>query len=356
MIFVAFIALLALLILSHEAGHFFASKIQKIKVEEFGFGFPPRLFSFKKGETLYSLNFLPLGGFVKVFGEDGGDPSDQKSFASRRFWEKFFVLVAGVTMNIVLAFLLFSFGYWQGIPAVGNGAHLQEVKVVVEDISPLSPASRSGILPGDIITGISREGAVQTVLHADDFKKFIDASKGEQVIISLMREGKTLTIKVSPRLNPPAGEGALGVAFQEIGVERFPWYQAVWEGLKATVFTMALTVKVFFLLITNIFRGDFTLAKQVSGPIGIYFFVGQSVRLGIAYFIYIAALLSVNLAVLNALPIPALDGGRILFLIIEKIRGKTMNSQTERMVHTIGMALLFLLVVLVSYNDIVRHW
>jgi len=355
---ILFILLLAVLILSHEAGHFFAAKLQGIGVEEFGFGFPPRVLSVLRRGTRYSFNLLPLGGFVKILGEDGGDQSDPKNFASRSVAVRVLVVAAGVLMNVAVAFILFSLGHWWGLPSiVEDGSELAEARVTILEVSLASPAEEAGLRPGDAVVLLESSTERLEVGGVEDFQNFIERHKGQAVSFSLVRGQEKLLLKAAPRLEPPEGQGPLGVRLGKVGIKRYPWYAAIWQGLRSTFVSIVLTFQALAMLLANIFTGDLTIAKSLSGPVGIYFFVGDSLRLGLAYFVQFAALLSINLAVLNILPIPALDGGRILLFVLEKIKGMPVfTPQTERLVHTVSFMILLGLMLLVTYRDIIKFF
>jgi len=332
------------------------------RVDEFGFGFPPRLFSVKKGETVYSINFIPLGGFVKIFGEDGEDKKDKYSFAAKKAWQRTAILLAGVTMNIVLAALLLSTGYIIGLPwAVDDNQVVSGAKVQITEIAAGSPAEKAGMKVGDTILGaeLSSAGAnaaggqLNNASKVIDIQNFIDKKKGQEVLVLLKRGQSEFQVKIVPRVNPPRGEGAMGVALARVANISFPWYRAIYEGAKETFVLIWLIISSLAVLIWQFFSTGHG-AGQVIGPVGLYAITGQAAQMGFVYLLQLAALLSVNLAIVNALPFPALDGGRVLFLIIEKIKGSPVSESVEKAIHTAGFVLLTLLMIVITFKDIAR--
>lgn len=348
-----FFAILLALVLVHEWGHFFAARKLGIGVEEFGFGFPPRLASLMHKNTRFSFNWLPLGGFVKLKGEGGDNRTEPDSFAAQKPWRRSIVLVAGVFMNIVLAFVLLSIGFGLGVPVAldeSEVAKAKDVKIVVEMVSTNSPAAEAGIKIGDAIISLDNQ-SFATITQAQNY---IAQHTDSPIEIKLDRLGQIVTLQAQPTIMLEVPDRAvLGVSLLQTGVISYPWYQAVVQGGRATV----ILTKEIFLAFGNLFRG-LIVARQVptdlAGPVGIAVLTGQVVDLGFAYVLQFASLLSINLALINILPFPALDGGRLLFVIIEKIRRKPADIKTEAMVHNIGFAFLMLLVVLITYRDIVR--
>jgi len=346
MLFVA----ISVLILVHEAGHFYTAIWLKVKVEEFGFGFPPRIFSKVKNGIRYSLNALPFGGFVKIFGEQGEGEGSPESFTSRPAWHRLFILVAGVFMNLVLAWVLFSIGAFVGTPHVSDEPS-SRLPVSIINILPHSPAEQRGLRFGDQILEM-RGGEISLRIEKEkDVTDFVDGFRGEEITMMIKRGTDIKEIKITPRARVPVGEGSLGISMGRLTTSRVAWYQAPLVGAKTLWQTLVAIVSGLGFLVKELVwhgRGD----VAVSGPVGIYFFGRDVQALGLSYILQFVGMLSVNLAVLNALPIPALDGGRMFFILIEKIRGIRMNPTTEARAHTIGFALLILLMAAVTYKDI----
>jgi regulator of sigma E protease len=346
---IIFIIVLGILILSHEFGHFIVAKKNNIRVDEFAIGFPPRLFKWKKGETVYAINAIPFGGYVKIHGEDDiGKPEDPRSFGSKSVLVRASVLIAGVFFNIVLAWFLISFGYVIGLPSSSSaapaGTELKNVRIVVLEVAANSPAEASGIKAGDEILNFSK---------VQDFQNFIAVNKGKETPINLIHDGENVYVKLTPRENPPEGQGAIGIAMDEAGILQLPWYKAPFYGLK-TVYELTIAIAVAtYSFIINALRGSSVLS-QVMGPIGIAGATGAAAKMGFSYLLGFVSLLSINLAIINIIPFPALDGGRILFLIIEKIKGSPISEKFSSIAHTVGLALLLILMLAITYRDILK--
>ena len=338
----AFVAVLGLLVMVHELGHFVTAKRAGVKVLEFGFGFPPRLFGIKRGETEYTINLLPLGGFVKMLGEE--DPTDPRSLAAQPVTTRLIVLAAGATMNAVLALVLFSASFM--IPR-----ETIQGQVVIQRVAPDSPAERAGLQPGDQIVRV----AGRPINNSVDLSTKIHRNLGEEVTITVKSDRfSTRDVQVVPRFNPPAGQGATGI---EIGMRNgypmtvsYPIWEAVPLGIDRAWEILILTKNDLASLIEK------KVAPPVAGPIGIAQMTGQAVETGgLARLLEFAGLLSINLAIMNLLPIPMLDGGRIVFVLIEAVRGgRRIAPEKESLIHLAGLVMLLTLIVVISYNDIVR--
>jgi regulator of sigma E protease len=376
---VVFILILGLIIFVHELGHFVLAKRAGIKVEEFGFGFPPRIFSVKRGETIYSLNLLPLGGFVKIYGEDGKKKNDAdtgRAFYNKPIGTRAKILVAGVGMNFLLAAFLLGIGHWIGLPGVVDDEVVVEgTKVQITQVAFDSPAEEAGIKVGDTIvvlrpkveepkTNTTRpkvypkqsEGFVQddvAISTVSQVQEFVDIHRGEKIIVVIQRGDEILEKEVVPRIFHSEKEGALGIALARTAIVSYPWYQALAKGIvdtiKLTWFIIIALGTVFWQLITT-----GRLAVEIAGPVGIFNLTGQVAQLGFIYILQFTAILNINLAIINVLPFPALDGGRLLFLMIEKVKGSPISQKIENFVHTAGFVILILLMIAVTWRDIVR--
>jgi regulator of sigma E protease len=312
-----------LLILVHELGHFFAAKSFGMYVEEFGIGFPPRLFSHTKGETRYSINAIPLGGFVKLHGELGR--ATPRSFGNYAAWKRFIVLVAGVLMNFVAGALIFSSVLWVGVPPA----------VFVSDVTSISPAARAGIMKGDIIKDWEDPAA---------FMAYIRRNKGKTISLSVIRAGETIKLSVVPRVHAPLGEGPLGISLVGGGAKR----AGFWNGLKGGFVMAGGTTWSVVSGIESLIEDP----QAVVGPVGIFRVASGAASAGFIYVLQLLGVISINLAVLNLLPIPALDGGRIVLLGIEAIRRKPFSSKFESRAAGLSFALLIALILAVTVNDI----
>lgn len=347
------IIVISLLILVHEWGHFYAARMLGVKVEEFGFGFPPTLFSKTKNGVRYAINALPLGGYVKIFGEHGEGEGNTASFISRPAWQRFIILFAGVFMNAVLAWIFFSAGAALGVPQIADTAS-PLVPVSVISVEPGSPAERVGLKFGDkIIEMRSGDNLSLRIETEKDVQDFVHAYRGEEITMVIQRADGIHELKATPRVAVGKDEGPLGIALGKLIIKHVSWYRVPIEGMRILINSLALTISGFWSLLHDLILHGKT-GVAVSGPVGIFYFAEDSRALGISYFMQFVGLLSVNLAILNFLPIPALDGGRILFLVIEKIKGSRVRPEIENFTHMIGFALLIILMLLVTYNDITR--
>ena len=359
---VVFVLVLGLLIFVHELGHFVMAKRAGIKVDEFGFGFPPRVFGVKRGETIYSINLLPLGGFVKIYGEDGVDKEKIKeadkgrAFGDKPIKTRAIVLVAGVTMNLILAAFLLGFGHWLGLPTMiedEDAAGASGAKVQIVQIAFNSPAEQAGVQMGDTVTRLkagSEEIEVETV---SQMQNFINKYQGGEITAIIQRGDDILEKTMFARVNPPVNEGSLGVALVRTAVVSQPWYKAIYFGILDTFkMTVAIVIALGGLLWQLISTGKSAL--EGGGPVYIFNLTGQAAQLGFIYVLQLTAILSINLAIINILPFPALDGGRLLFLAIEKIKGSPVSQNIERIAHKAGFALLILLMIVITWRDVAR--
>ncbi|MEK7164067.1 MAG: RIP metalloprotease RseP, partial [Patescibacteria group bacterium] len=326
---------------------------------EFGFGFPPRIWGVKRGETTYSINAIPFGGFVKILGEGGEEANNPRSFSSKPVGSRLKVIIAGVTMNFFLAvvFLMFTnfFGLRIGLIDDKTASVARNKQVQIIEVSKDSPADKAGIKLLDEVSGFKLNGSFKAISNAEDVQIFIRENAGQPITVVIKRNQEIFEKEIVPRLNPPAGQGALGVSLALTGVVSYPWYEAVWRGVyDAVILTMNTVIGYFILFKTLLLKGH--LIADVSGPVGIATLTGQAARMGINYLMQFTAMISINLAVLNIIPFPALDGGRALLIIIEKLKGSPVNKKAEQLVNAIGFALLIVLMVYVTAKDIIRFF
>lgn len=354
---IAFIIILSVLVLVHELGHFLVAKKLGIRVEEFGIGFPPRAYGKKIGDTLYSINWLPVGGFVKLFGEDEAGVGKitgskfqipkgdvEKAFYARPLWQRMLVVTAGVIMNFILAVVLISFLFaTQGVPLPANN-------IIVSEVSHNSPAEIAGLKTNDRIISINGQKMTETDTFISTTKKL----KGMTVTLDVLRNGKEFTTTLVPRVNPPKNEGAMGVAITNIEVKKYTWFEApVFGTIEAAKFSWMIITGLVTLVTDFVFHG--IKPQGVAGPVGVAQLTGEAVRAGWFAVLWFVSLLSLNLGVLNILPIPALDGGRFFFMIIEFVTGgKKVNPKYEAYAHGIGLVVLLALMVLVTFFDVAR--
>ncbi|MDP3052195.1 MAG: site-2 protease family protein [bacterium] len=356
MTLIIFFAVLALLIITHEFGHFLFAKLSRVKVEEFGLGFPPRIFGFKKGETLYSLNLIPFGGFVKIFGEEGEENKDKRSFGAQRFHIRALILVAGVLFNLFLAWPFLSATYVIGVPmsveqSTVAGGIMTEKGVMIIEIQKDTPAETAGLKSADFLLNLSSGNDFLEVSGVKGVQDFIANHIGKEIKIDYSRDGKKFSVQAVPSAKPENGKASLGIAMDEVGIVKSPFYKAVWQGLVSTVRLTGLIAKALGAFFVDIFTKRVMLS-QVAGPIGIAGLVGSAWQSGFVFILQLVALLSINLALINFIPFPALDGGRLLFLAVEFVRGKPINQKTANIANNIGFAILIILMLAITYQDI----
>jgi regulator of sigma E protease len=369
-VIVVFVITLLILVVIHELGHYFAAKRFNIKVLEFGFGIPPRAWGKKIGETIWSLNWLPFGGFVRLLGEDESDQSvldDKRSFAKQAIWKRITVVVAGVAMNLLLAWALFYIvlgaqGFKTKLPLLSDykfsGVNqMEETAIVVGNIADDSPAEQAGLKDGDRVLAVNNK----PVTNADQFVSEIKANAGKEVklTISDIQGESRREVSIVPRENPPAGQGALGVSLGGLKTVTLSYdtpVQKLFAGPIHSYNLIGYSGKILGDMIgLSIRERDAApVSNAVAGPVGITSVVGQILSVDkplLPYLDFIAAL-SLNLAVVNVLPFPGLDGGRLLFLIIEGITRKKTHAVVEKYVHTIGLVVLLSLIILITISDI----
>lgn len=307
--------------------------------------------------TIYSLNWIPLGGFVKIKGEDGSYEKEPDSFASRPAWTRIKILFAGVAMNFLLAWILMAFVFIIGAPEAINGSDkkIKDAKIQISQIVPGSPADSMGIKAGDEIIRCGNPDEICSRNFSDivEVQNFISSRKGEKIILKIKRGKDLLDLRGVPRTEYPADQGALGVSLVKTAVVQYPWYEAIVKGLTTTIDIIILIITTLFDVIKGLVVGQ-KVAVDVSGPVGIAYLTKQVTQLGLVYILQFAALLSINLGIINGLPFPALDGGRILFIIIEKIKGSPVSRKVEQLFHTAGFILLIILMILVTAKDLIR--
>jgi len=336
-----FLGILAVLILAHELGHFATAKAFGVRVEEFGLGFPPRLIGVRRGETLYSLNAIPLGGFTKMAGEE--DPKVERSLASKGAGTRIIVLSAGSIMNALLPILLFSIAFMVPHDVVTG-------EVLVEEVAPNSPAETAGIEVGDIVLSVNNE----PVYNVSDLQRNIHRNLGNEITMIIRHSDSTTEeVQIIPRWNPPEDEGATGITVSTLNPtvvsQHYPFWEAIPMGASECIETFIL----FKNEIIKIFIG--ATSFQVAGPVGIAQMTGEVAKAGISPLLEFAGFISINLALINIFPLPALDGGRIVFVLVEWVRrGKRVSPKTEGLVHAIGFALLMAAILAITFQDITR--
>jgi len=381
----SFIIILGVIIFVHELGHFLMARRFGIKVDEFGFGFPPRLFGIQKlipinkdgpklqkkwrlikgkkdckdiegylSDTIYSLNWIPIGGFVKIKGEQGDNKKEKDSFAGKKIWKRAMVLSAGVFMNLVLAAVIISIGFTIGLPSIvdenlSSNTKIKEQKIQVYEVQENTPAQDIELEMGDFITALDGN----KITTVEEFKNYTQTRLDQEITITYIHGDEEITTSFIPEDIDDDDTGKIGAWLVDIGIVSYPWYQAIWKGISTTVSVTWEILKAFYELIKGLIISK-PIGADIAGPIGIAVLTGQMVKMGFVYILQFAALLSINLAIINFIPFPALDGGRILFLIIEKLRRKPMKQQVEATVHNVGFMILIGLIIFITFKDVSR--
>lgn len=353
---IIFIVILGILIFVHELGHFSVAKYFGIRVDEFGMGLPPlakKLFS--RNGTDYTLNWIPFGGFVKIYGEDSldkNDPDYHRSLVSKPAWQQILVMIAGVTMNLLLAWVLFISIFTMGAPSVVSGiadqSKISHMALTVLDVVPGSPAANADIVPGDQVTQISTTQGVVTNPTREQFIHAIQSTSGDQSVdITITRHATEKTVTVLPVVSD--SNRIVGVSIDMTGIYHPGFFESIQLGTIQTGRTISQTVTGFGQLIT----GNDSL-KNLIGPVGLVRVVDGARSVGLSSVLTLMAIVSVNLAVINMVPFPALDGGRVLFIIIEKIIRRPLSPKWVNIINTLGFFLLIGLMVIITIKDIIK--
>ncbi len=376
---IVFIVMLSILVFVHELGHFYTARKFGIRVDEFGLGIPPRAVGIRREKiaavneepekknwhwvwgnqklaenkpTVYSLNWLPIGGFVKIKGENGEAAAEADSFASQSIPKRILVLASGVLMNFLLCMILLMIGYGIGMPTSGplaSGAiAVTPTKIQVVELIDKLPAKEAGVKLGDVINKVDG----QEFSDIKGLQNYLAGKKDAEVSVDLARGESLISKKI--KVQQYQGVIGVGIALSETQIVRYPWHLAVWYGFKMTFIWLAFIFVALFTVLKNLIFGV-PVGLEVTGPVGIAVMTGEATRMGVSYLLQFVALISLNLAIINILPFPALDGGRILFLLIEKIRGRAIKQKWENLSHNIGFVLLMLLVLVVTYKDVIRY-
>jgi len=349
-----FLIVLGILVLVHELGHFLTAKWMGMKIYEFGIGFPPKIWS-KKGKDgiIYSINAIPLGGFVNLM-ETENASSDPNSFVNKKPWQRAIVISAGVLMNFLLCMFLLSLGFIFGLPQavdqdVLNSGQVQDHKIQVVTVLEGKPAQTAGIEIGDVLKSVDD----QAIISVKELITYASDKIGQKVNLTVIHNKQEVTKEVAIA-DIGGGKGGIGVGLVETGVVSYPVHLAIWHGIKLTFVLTWEFISAFANIFINLVIGQ-PIGVQVSGPVGIAVLTGQVARLGIIYLLQFTALLSLNLAIINIIPFPAFDGGHLLFIAIEKIRRKPVNKKIEGIIHTLGFSLLMLLIIIITFQDILRY-
>jgi len=341
---------LSILVLTHEFGHYIAARRNGVWVEEFGIGYPPRIWGKKVGETLYSINLLPLGGFVRLHGEqtEEGVTVPDRAFINKSKKVRFIILASGVLMNFILSIICFSVFYsFSGVPRKTN-------KVIISGVVKGAPADISGIVSGDVI--LSVDGI--NLVGINEFSSLIKERKGEEVILQVLSADGSLSksVNIIPRADTPEDEGPLGVLITDTEIYFPPVWQrpflGIYNGFEDAIYWGKQVIIGLYTMISGLVKGR--VPKDIAGPVGIYAITSEVAKIGILPLINFVGIFSVNLAVINFLPIPALDGGRFLFIIIEKIFGRKVLPKVEAAIHGAGMIALLSLFAVLTFFEVKR--
>ena len=356
---VAFLCLIALMII-HEFGHFIVAKKFGVRVDEFGVGYPPRIFGKKIGDTIYSINWLPLGAFVRIYGEEGG-ADDYRSFISLKIWQRVLIVIGGVAAFWIVAIIIFSivFGMGADLP-VGDqdvqGMSNAQVKVVT--VSPNSPAEQAGLKIKDTIEAVKVDNFITQINKIADFQKITNDNKGKEITMLIKRNDEALNFNLVPRVNPPVSEGSVGVGLERMAtlIKKYPFYEAPIQGIIFTWKTTVSGVVGLYSVFADFFSGKgVPQGAELAGPLGITIFLANAASYGPGFFLYLIGAISVLIAIFNLFPIPALDGGKLIFLAIEKIMKKPVPAKIEQNITVIFFILLISLSIFITIRfDIPR--
>ncbi len=355
-IIIAFISLIGLIVL-HELGHFLLAKKFGVKVEEFGIGYPPRLFGKKIGETIYSLNLLPFGAFVKIYGQEERI-EDSRSFSAKPFYQKSLIILGGVAIFWIVSAILLSIVMGIGVPSAISDEEagiLKDPRVQIAAVASESPAEAAQLKIGDTISGLKFENEELEINKVGEIQEFTQAHKGEEVILIIQRGDEILNVSLIPRVSFPEGEGPMGIVLVRTALKSYPWYIAPVEGVKATGTLTVAVVRGWGMVFSSLFQGKgVPPGVEIGGPVRIFELFVDVGALGASYFLQFIALISISLALINILPIPALDGGWFLFLVIERLKGKPLNDKIVQKVSATFFFLLIALMIWITIKDIIR--
>jgi len=327
------IIFLAFILLAHELGHFFLAKLSKVEVEEFGFGFPPRIMAKKLGSTVYSLNWLPLGGFNKI---------NEENFERQPAGRRILILVGGILANVILGWAFFVLVFTMG----------SQPLVLIADVASGSPAELAGLQKNDeVLSVVYQNEILNTPFSSQQFINFVGRYKGETFTLKINRSGKDMNLEIASRKNPPAGQGSMGVTLVDAGLPAMPFFKSLWEATKYTGQVIGLSFYSLYWLITKAFSQPAALSA-LTGPVGAVALAAQVGEIGFSYLLQIMAFLALGFAVFNILPFPGLDGGHILFVLIEKFKGSPVSAKIRSWANAFGLSFLLILMVFVTIKDI----
>lgn len=339
---ITFAVIIGLVIFVHELGHFIFAKLFKVKVNQFSIGFGPDIWSKKRGETHYSIKLIPLGGFVSPEGESDVTNDSPHSFNSINRFKRAVILVAGVSMNFLLALVVFA------VIIAAYGKAVPSSKVTINGVAPNSPAATAGIKPGDVVDSING----QRVSSLEQLQSIIRSNYDHQISLTVDRSDKSQTMQLTPRSNPPSGQGAVGVILGNDEVKFFPWYQLPIEAVKTFWDQLVLVVSFLASSLAKIPSGKSDIGNQLSGPIGITYITYQALKIDPAFLLSIIAQINISVALINLLPIPPLDGGRLAFVGLSALFRRNFYPKLENYVALGGWVFFVGLMVFVTFNDV----
>lgn len=353
-IIIAFLSLIGLLVI-HEFGHFILAKLFGVRVDEFGIGYPPRIFGKKIKETIYSINLIPFGAFVRLPAETG-ESDDPKSFARQPLLKRALIIFGGALSFWIVSFILISVIFSVGAPVAVDDSEKGNIKnpyVQMIAVSPDSPAEKSGLKAGDIIKELSFGSDVVFVTKIKDVQEFSTLYKGEEITLKIQRINETFNVNLTPRTSFPDGEGAMGMGLTRVAIKTYPWYLAPVEGVKATFNLTLGVIQGWYYALYNVSTGK-PSGAEMMGPVGIFHLFTQASQVGTVYFLNFIALISIYIALFNMLPIPSFDGGKLMFLTIEAFRRKPLKQKTEEKITAFFFLSLIALMVVITIKDIIR--
>jgi regulator of sigma E protease len=348
---IIFILILGVLVFVHELGHFVSAVKLGIDVEEFAIGFPPKIVAWTKKGIRYSLNWIPMGGFVKIKGEQGEGLDDPRSFVNQPAWKKLIVISAGVLMNFLLAFVLLSAVFMAGFPQELTDdidkTKVRDKNVVILQIAKESPADRAGLEVGDKIMTINGK----SFENYEEVYTELEFLRGEDIDLSVKKsDDQKLSYKLRHEILEEDGQLMVGIGITETGIVDYGFFGSIAQGFKVTIaMIVGIVMALYYLLADLITKGS--LAEGFGGPVAVAVVTGQIVKLGFINIVYFAAVLSINLGVINFFPFPALDGGRALFITLQAITRKKLNEKVEAWIHNSGFIILVAVLIAVTFRD-----
>lgn len=345
---IALFSLVALMVI-HEFGHFIIAKKFGVRVDEFGIGYPPKIFGKKFGETIYSINWIPFGAFVRIYGEEGG-VDDYRSFTGLAIWKRVLIIIGGVVAFWIASIIIFSVMFMIGTDLPVGDQDFQGItnaRITIVEVMSNSAAETAGLKMGDVITGV-KVGDVKTEINKIvDFKKITSENKGKEITLAIKRDGQDLNLL----LTPSDSASPVGVGLQRMAtlIQKYPWYQAPIQGIVYTWQTTYSALNGLYVMFASLFSGaGLPKGAEFAGPLGITIFLANAASYGLGFFLYLIGSISVFIAIFNLFPIPALDGGKLIFLIIEKIKGSPVSVKIEQNITIVCFIILILLSIFIT--------